>query len=184
MPLPIYVSVTKGVFTTTVLSEVSQIVAFATFLNAATDLSRAVKFAWDNVSVVDLDSPFVAGLVASLVPSVLSPACEDRRKAVIAALKAAKLPTQLAVLPTVTLFDHGDGKGYRVNLPIGSVVQETAPEISGTRGMTATEAQSLGNYVAAKMFRGLPPTVTANQALALWGGTKTAQALVDEELAG
>lgn len=86
MPLPKYISVSKGIFTTTVLRDLDQIVAFSAFLNAGTTIANAVKFAWDNSNDVELDSPFVSGLVSSLVPSVLSQACEDRRQALIAEL--------------------------------------------------------------------------------------------------
>lgn len=100
------VLVTKGQFVTKILRDITEINAFYDWLNSADATAKATKIAWDSSNHVELDSPFVQGLIAALVPTVLSQSVLDRANAEIA------LQTVGQNISTV--------KRYRVEIPPGT----------------------------------------------------------------
>lgn len=86
--------------------------------------------------------------------------------------------------PTVVIYKNEKGYGYLLNLSDFKIKQDHAPAMSGMYWMSEFEATILGNYVADKIESGLPWSVSVDQIISLWNGTKSSSQLISEEKNG
>lgn len=73
--------ISKGVFITEILQDISNISNFRAWRMSGSALANSVSEAWDASFNITMGSPFVEALITGLVPSVLSQGALDRYNA-------------------------------------------------------------------------------------------------------